>query len=343
MLWSALLVFIVALTYRVIINRGQTWGTPDEKVYSDHAHSWRVGKVYCKAVQEFTTKQNLEVPPTRYGFFAICSALVYVLKTRKCFQVVTWVAATSGALSALVAYQITHDLVSSLLVASSPLSLMLSRRALQDTFGTLTIILAVWAIQSQNAWFLGIALAWAVASREALLLYIPALIVAWYVKTGDWLIGSSTSILGVALAVFMFYLLGGRDLVGVLRKLRLSTDYIRRFQSGMPHRVLVDLALISPVTTLVACIVCLREPLWLVSFVSIALLTHSLVNPKNVRFLLAVDIGVRMLCSDLPGPWPWIVLGIGGIADLCLYKVIGHSKDPVTYNLVVQTNMYQEK
>ena len=66
-------------------------------------------------------------------------------------------------------------------------------------------------------------------------------------------------------------------------------------------------------------------------------------TPKNVRFLFAIEIAIRMLCAWLPPPWPWAVFGLGALADLGLYRACGGCKDPVSYNLFVRTNMYSEK
>ncbi len=336
------LVFAAALAVRAFINRGHTWGTPDEKTYSTYAVDWRIGKKYQASVEAFLSKSALDIPPTRYGFFAVCSGLVTLLKT-PAFQTVTWVAAVSGAAAAPLAYWVTHSLPASLLVASTPLSLILSRRALQDTFAALALLIGVLAIQLQSVGLLTASVALALASREALVLYLPAIFAAWTIRTGRWCIGSAATSGGILAAIVMYYALGGRRLAEIFRKLRQSTDYVRRFQSGDPHRILTDLILVSPVTTIGAIVACTSAPLWLVGFVGISLATHAFIVPKNVRFLLVVDLGARMLCGWLPGPWPWVILGVGLIADLRLYRAFKEVRDTVTYNLVVKAGMYLEK
>jgi hypothetical protein len=179
-----------------------------------------------------------------------------------------------------------------------------------------------------------------VGSREALLLYTPALFAAWGFRTGDWILGGGVLMVGTLGSVVLFYLLGGRDLGAIFRKLNKPTDYVLRVQAGSPHRVLIDQMFVSPVTTVGALVACLQAPTWLVSFVAGALLVHAFVTPKNVRFMLAVDIGMRMLCASLPGVMPWVVLGFGGISDLLLYRVFYLTNDPVTYDLVLKTKMF---
>lgn len=342
-MWISLLVFAVALAYRAYINRGQTKGTPDEKLYSIYAHRWRPGKSYGETIDDFLAKKDLEIPPTRFGFFAVCALASFGKKDwTQCFRPVTWVAAGSAALTAPLAYQVTQDLPSSLLVASSPLSLFLSRRALQDSFTGLLLLVGVWAVHLENAWLLAVALAFALISREAVLLYIPAFLAAWILKCGLWLEGSVAMVVGTVSAVVMYYSIGGRKLLAVLRKLKQPTDYVRRFQSGLPHRLLVDVALVSPVVLVAVLMTWERAPLWLLAFVGVALLVHAGVTPKNMRFLLIVDVCLRMLCAWLPGPWPWVVLALGSIADLWLYRAFGKCEDPVTANLVVKSGMYLE-
>lgn len=341
----SLLVFVVGLAYRAYINRiRRNVATPDEKVYCTYALTWKPGQAYARAVEDFIKKPGLEIPPTRFGFFALCSIFN---RNRPnwtlCFRPVTWISAISAAFLAPLAYQVTHDLPSSLLVASSPLSLFLSRKALQDTFSCVWLLSGVWAIHLGNPWMLGASVVLALASREALVLYLPAFLVAWGLHTGLWVTGGLAVSLGIVVAVLAFYTLGGRQLLGVFRKLKQPTDYIRRFQSGMPHRLLVDLVLISPISLLVVLTSWSFAPLWLLAFTGVAMVVHSAITPKNVRFLLIIDICSRMLCAGLPGPWPWIVLVAGSVADLFLYRAIRDMEDPVTANLVVKLGMYQEK
>lgn len=343
MLWLSLLPFVTAFAYRFAINRNQTWGTPDERVYSTYAEKWRMGSIYRRFTDKFIAQATLEIPPTRYAFFLLCSSLVLIFRAKDSYRVVTWVAATSGAFLAFIAFQITRDLPSSLLVGSSPLSLMLSRRALQDTFAALTVLIGVYAVSLENPWLLGASIALMLATREALILYVPALALAWGVHTQLWLPGIAVISIGSGSAIGLFYLLGGRGLGAIFRKLRQSTDYVTRLQSGMPHRVLVDLAVISPVPLTAALIAAQFAPGWILSFFSLALATHAFITPKNVRFLLTVEIGLRLLCAWLPSPWNWFILGAGSVSDLFLYRAIAMTKDPVTYNLIVNTGMYQEK
>jgi hypothetical protein len=341
MLWLCLPIFSIALALRVAINKGQVTATPDEKVYSTYAYLWRAGKKYSEAVENFLSKPGLEIPPTRYGFFAV-SALVNRGRSSwtSCFRPVIWISAVFGALAAPAAYLITADLPSSLLVASSPLSLILSRKALQDTFTALFVIFALWGVCLENVWVLGASIAGALASREAVLLYLPALFVSWGLKTGHWMNGGLVLIVATGAATLGFYGLGGRHLVSVFRKLRQPTAYVRRFQSGPLHRLLVDLMLVSPLTVFAALTSWAYAPIWLTGFVGIALMTHSLVTPKNVRFLLIVDLAIRMMCAFIPGPVSWGVLLAGLCADFWVYRAVGKVEDPVTVNLVARSRMY---
>ncbi len=344
MLWLCLPLFFVALTYRAYINKGQVTATPDEKVYSTYAITWRAGRAYREAVEAFLSRPGLEIPPTRYGFFAL-SALVNRKRSSwtQSFRPVIWISAVAGALTVPAAYLVTHDLRSSLLVASSPLSLMLSRKALQDTLTAFFMVLALWGVQTGNTWILGTATACALASREALIFYLPAIFVAWGLRTGRWVEGSIALGGATVLAVMGFYALGGRKLLTIFRKLRRPTDYIRRFQSGPLHRLLVDLVLISPLVTVATLMGWSRVPVWLAAFAGTALVLHSFITPKNVRFLLVVDLAIRMMCASLPNPILWAVLVLGSVADLWLYRALGKIEDPVTANLVVRSGMYLEK
>lgn len=336
--------FASAFAVRAWINRGAATATPDEKVYAIYAATWRPGKAYREAIEAFLTKAELEVPPTRFLFFALGALATWRKKVwAQCFDPLTWVSSVSGALAAPLAFAVTSDWKTALLVASSPLSLMLSRRALQDAFATLPVLLGVWAVPLGSPALLAGAVMLTLTTREALLLYLPALAAAWVAGGHAWDQGVLAIGAGSTGAVLAFYAVGGRRLIDIFRKLGQPTDYVRRFQSGMPHRPLVDLVLVSPVTTIGGAVACVWAPLWLVTFVGVALLTHAFITPKNIRFLLPIEIAVRMLCAWLPAPWNWVTLGVGLVVDLRLYFAIGGCKDPVTYNLVVRTTMYTEK
>lgn len=235
-----------------------------------------------------------------------------------------------------MAFQVTHDLPSSLLVASSPLSFFLSRRALQDSFTGLLLLVGVWAVHLESSWLLAVAVALALISREAVLLYVPAYLAAWILKSGaeHWIEGAVALAAGTASAVMAYYAAGGRKLVAVFRKLRQTTDYVRRFQSGMPHRILVDLALVSPVVLVAVLVNWGPAPSWLFGFVAGSVAVHAFITPKNVRFLLVVDIVLRMMCASLPEPWSWAVLVTGSVMDLLLYRAFGKCEDPVTLILL---------
>lgn len=342
MLWLCLPIFLLAFAIRGYLNRGQTWGTPDERTYSIYGQNWRPGKKYLWLIKKFLD-QEPDIPPTRYGFFAVCSVLTALLRAKDSYKVITWVAAVSGSLTAVVAFLVTRSLPATLLVGSAPLSLLLSRRALQDTFAALTLLLAILAVHTQNVWLLGASVTLAVATREALLLYLPALYVAWGTATARWCVGAGSLLGGVISAGALYYALGGRKLLEVYRKLRQSTDYVRRFQSGAPHRVLVDLALMSPVTLIGGMVACSSAPPWVPAFVGVSLGVHAFMTPKNVRFLLVTDLAIRMMCAWLPTPWAWIICGLGLISDILVYRLFLPVRDTVTYNLVVFSKMYSEK
>src|SRR4051812_16414254 len=107
-----LVVLVVSLAYRIIINRERrNVATPDEKTYSSYALTWKPGKAYAKLIEEFLGKNSLEIPPTRFGFFALCRAF----NRRRanwtlCFRPVIWISAVSAALLAPMAFLVTRDL-----------------------------------------------------------------------------------------------------------------------------------------------------------------------------------------------------------------------------------------
>jgi 4-amino-4-deoxy-L-arabinose transferase-like glycosyltransferase len=272
------------------------------------------------------------------------------------------------------------------LLAFSPLATGMARRALLDAPFALAAVAAIWAFH--RAWYrpdwlrlsiLGIVLlaGWLIKESMAFV-YIPMVAIAAYYRFGR---SSRTSprllvplLAAPALAVIPWaWTAGGfRQLIDayvLFVRPQIQSEYVIRLQSGPWFRYLVDLMLLSPVTTLLAVmgfgwVLARREEIalcregrltvvWLVS----GFLPYSLMAMKNVRFALYLDVPLRILAAiaifALMARWtenrklawtPWVLLLIVVCSDAIQFWrifIVGKVYDPVTIHLIRANGLFR--
>ncbi|MBI5432960.1 MAG: glycosyltransferase family 39 protein [Planctomycetes bacterium] len=249
-------------------------------------------------------------------------------------------------------------LVLASLFAGSPLLSGLARRALMDSFATLTLVLAVWGVlawsrdfaSKKRAWLAGAALFALLATKENHVLFLPAF-GAYLTWAGfgrgarvPWL--SAAAVLGAPLAlascVFAFAA-GGvepvRELARVILASPATNDYAVQFGSGPWYRYVIDFVAISPWVTLAALAgvgslllgasVRGRGPLeFFVIFVVCGLTIFALFT-KNVRYLAGLELAWCALATAFAfelgarfGARFALTLGLAFGAAACAFDVI---------------------
>ena len=208
-------------------------------------------------------------------------------------------------------------LLAGLLVAFSPLQLALSRRAWQDGFFSLTVLLALWAFwersrSARKGWdlVLGCALLAALLTKEsAPILVLGFLGTLLYRKfsTGVPLTRSTLTAVLVPLpltALILLALIQDPWLVTRVYGGWLSaTDagpYVTIYSQGPWFRYLIDFLLLSPLTTLLAIGYYFtpgreRGDPFLGRFTLILFVLFSLISLKNIRYVSFLDIPMRIL------------------------------------------------
>lgn len=220
-----------------------------------------------------------------------------------------------------------------LAVGASPLLFLAGRRRLQDApVAALTLAALGFALRGQP-WALGLALFALLSLKEAAVLTIPSLALAWVFGGGDWLplglsLGGGVAAWGTSLLV----LFGGM----ALPMLRAgskghATPYTLDHQQGPWHRLLVDLVLVSPVTTLAA----LFGPWKLLAVVAYILAAHAIAPVRNVRLVIAADLLLRVSAVAAFGWWILPALAV----DLYVSRRLRAVYDPVTAALTSQLGM----
>lgn len=228
---------------------------------------------------------------------------------------------------------VKHGPIAALVVASSPLLFLAARRRLQDSLIAAGTLVALGFALRGNAWGLGLTLFGLLACKEAALLLVPALAGAW------WLGGSSWATFGIAGGAALTAWLG--SLLALFGEMALpmlragaaghSTPYTLDHQRGAWHRLVVDLVLVSPATTLLA----LFGPWQLLALVGALLGAHAIAPVRNVRLVIAADLMLRVSAVAAFG---WWLLPVAAL-DLWISRKLRLVYDPVTAALTSQLGL----
>ncbi|MCK6448216.1 MAG: glycosyltransferase family 39 protein [Planctomycetes bacterium] len=222
------------------------------------------------------------------------------------------------------------------LLAASPLCSGLARRALMDSFATLTLVLAFWAFlgwvrecgSRRGAALFALALFAALVAKENHVLFVPAFALGLVGFTRSerralpWGLALAAFAVPLAAAGATFALAAGGfgrvvELGRVILESPATNEYAQRYGGGPWYRYVVDFLVLSPWVTLAACAaiggLCFarlgrgrRELVFCVAFLAFALLVFALFT-KNVRYLAPLEVAWRALAV-----WFAFELGVRG-------------------------------
>lgn len=210
-------------------------------------------------------------------------------------------------------------LLSGLLAAVSPLQLALSRRAWQDGFFSITVLLAIWAFweRSRSPWkgwdiLLGSALLAALLTKESAAIFVLILVGALLFQ--QWrgaarpphlrsLLAALLFPLPLATLILLILIPDPSLLIRVYSSWLWATGagaYAIAYSQGPWFRYLIDFLLLSPLTTLLAVGYYFgpageQRDQFLGRCTLILFLVFSLLTLKNVRYVSFLDIPARIL------------------------------------------------
>jgi hypothetical protein len=373
-------IMLVAAAVRIVVNDVATYSRADEAYYTEITRAlvrdgWRRG--YPALVEQFLADQNGSLypqpPPLRWGYFAVTTAVCRA--AGRCEpRVLAWVSTVAGVAAVWLTHQLGVALVSppvglaaAALSVTSPLQLAMGRRALQDElYGTTVLVLwlllaPIVSMRASRGRYAAAAavLTFAFSLKETALLLYPMLAV--WLLLGARRRGWRPEDVALLVAPPLLWVLGFAvsahgfgDFVPVVATTRysLSAPYQAQFQAGPPHRLALDLFLLSPLVCLaaVAGFGLATQPAAEGGARTAALLTLTLAltlsfaPSKNVRYAIVLDPLMRILAAwtlvVLAGArrW-WLASGVAlnGACELALFSAVflqGAVYDPVTANLL---------
>lgn len=330
-------VVVAAATLRIAWNDVTQFSPADETHYLAIAKTLAPAMLerYPALAAEYVAHPGAWKFPSflRWGWHGM-GAMVCKVQPDCTHRSLAWISTLSGITAVLLAYGIGRArlgeraaLLGAAFVAVSPLQLGLGRRALQDELVCATVLAALWAAlrvldapRGERAWGRYVtaiaAAALAFSVKETFVLYAPAFVALWLFararRGGGRPLDAALLVVpplvyygGYCLlthTVTQFFAMG-RAAVSVL-----GDGYARAYQSGPPHRCLLDLLALSPLPMLLAAgagavIASSRDPAArgareLATFTALALAPFALMT-KNARFLAAADALAALLAAWL--------------------------------------------
>lgn len=351
---------VIAAAIRIAVNNVVAFSRADETVYLLYARALAAGEGYPKLIRMFVDDPGMWVFPnplrwSYLGLASLCSSSHHALATLSTLSGIVAVALTYWVAREL--FDETAALAAAALAATSPLQLALGRRALADEFFCVAVLASIAALLLYArtkrlpwlaAWIAATTIA--IAAKEQFLFLYPVLLLFWWLRTRavHW---------AWALPPFLFYAVFcalARDLTSFFRIARIITSamtapYAEQYQSGPPHRLLLDSLAIAPLVTIVALAaivgIGLRRDAFAPPYRQLALLAagilavHAALPSQNLRYIVAADpllriLGAAFLLHDArPGRWLGGALAVNAAAELLLFHrvfIAGQVYDPVT-------------
>jgi hypothetical protein len=318
--------------------------------------------------------------PLRWGYLG-AAALVCRLTGEISFRMLATLSTIAGLLSVLLTYLIgaevvgrTGAVIAAALTATSPLQLALGRRALADELFCLAFLITIFTLfrflraekpRARAAWLIGwvAAATLTIAVKEQFLMVYPIVLLFWWLRSARRLALRDIMIwmLPPMLFAAVFCLLSRSVIkffqIATIITSEMGAPYAQQFQSGPPHRIVIDFLAIAPIVTIAtivaAAFLLLRRAqhekaewhlLILLAGIAVA---HALLPSKNLRYLIEADPLARILAASLfwreirSRGWGMIAaaagIAINGAVELMIFVTIFvryEVYDPVTAELL---------
>lgn len=311
-----LALFFAAVAARLFVPSASGGWRGDEVMYLCFAR-WQ-GSIRSLYECWISDPDNFMSPsPLRWGYISLLRNLRLTSYER-----LALLSRVAGAALVLFSAALAPRPEYALLVASSPIAIGLSRRALQDTLAGLFVLLTLVDAYFGNPWLVFLGAFCCLCTKEATVMGLGAIALVFY-RVAPLPIAAAVAAWGLgSLAVLR------ADAVGRLVRIILGhggrNDYTRKYQEGPPWRGFTDLALVSPAVAVG--FFGLPKELWCFCIAYVGI--HGL-QSQTVRTMLPVDAVLRIGTAVVLGKWAILVLAWDLVTAYRLRDVY----DPVTANL----------
>ena len=328
-----LLIVAVGAALRLAVNNERQFAPQDETMYLNYTRI-----LAERGLEGYPAVVRLWVdggpgnwglpPPLRWGYLTVTAAFCAV--AGECdYGHLAWVSTLASILIVAATYLVARTflgeragLLAAAMSVTSPVILGLGRRALQDEFFALMVLLSLWAF----AWALltsdarrdfrryalaAAILTWTFGTKEAFLAFYPAFVVLlverWRAR-GPRLADAMLLAFPPVLFVVVFALLAHGiasffDVGSIIGNQQVvSSDYARQYEAGPPHVLLLSFLVLAPIVTVLAVSWIGRVATarvdrgeYVLAVVILAVLGMFAFLPKDVRYVAGIDPLLRTL------------------------------------------------
>lgn len=306
---------------------------PDEAIYLGQAKALRAGGLHAlrDLGAEYADEPTLKSfpSPLRWLWAALVAVTLPV-------STIFWQVSSALAIGPVV-FWITESWQAALLASTSPLTITLCRRKLQDVPVALAALVTIGFALHHSPVGVAAALFVALSLKESSMFAAPAIVAAWLLSGGAVLPLAASVCAGATAWLAALAILFGKQLPAMLRQAKSGhvTKYAAEHQVGAPHRLLVDLVLVSPSVVLLAAYGASSAQVIAASAVALVV-THAAAPIRNVRFIIAADVLLRVVAvASLPA----VALPILLACDAFIAWRMRWIYDPVTHSLATAMGM----
>lgn len=383
------LILLFAGALRFYWNNVESYSPADESHYLRDAGALVQGGItsYPALVDGYLgdPTRHLFPSPLRWGYLGLAS-LFCSLTGVVSFRALATLSTIAGLLSVLLTFLIGVELVGrpaaifgTALVTTSPLQLALGRRALADPLFCLAFLLAIFMLlrylRAKNpgeraGWLIGwiAATTLTIAVKEQFLLVYPVVLLFWWFRSRRLLTPSllltwtAPPLLYTAIFCLLSASMSKFFKVVWITVSSMGATYTAQYQSGPPHRILIDSLAIAPLVTVAAILAagfialrlsnCAETERHLLLLCAGILVAHAMLPSKNLRYLIELDPLARLLVASfvwreirgrgLGLPTAMATLVVSAAVELMLFVKIFVNRavyDPVTDTLLRALDM----
>lgn len=336
--WLLAAILVAAAALRIGWNNVESYSPADETVYVNYTRTLVDGgffRAYPEIARAFESDSRRWVYPSplRWGYFGLSTLATHIYGSTEP-RALAWLSTIAGILAiplifglALQLFDARVALLAAAFTAVSGIELALGRRALQDEVFCFSVLASAYCVMvivtrrddETPRWFIALAVAsltLSFAIKESFLYLIPAFAVFLLLHRTP----RELRLRHIALFVLppLFYYAGFCLLTrsvglffrtGELVTSAMKAPYVVQYQSGPPHRLLLDFFITTPMVSILAAAAIVFIALTaskrgsersIALFVVIAVAIFALVPSKNLRFHVMLDPFIRLLAA-------WIV------------------------------------
>jgi Dolichyl-phosphate-mannose-protein mannosyltransferase len=312
----------IAAAIRVAVNNVAAYSPADETIYLQFTRALAGGERYATLVQSFIADPSVWVFPNPLRWSWLGATTLFCSIAGECsHRSLATLSTVAGIAAVALTWWIARELfdanvalLAATLAATSPLQLALGRRALADEFFCALVLASIAALvryteSRSRAWLV----AWVVlttltiAAKEQFLFLYPVVLLFWWLRAQRV---SAIDVAAAALPPILFaavFSVLARDVTSFFRIARIITSvmgapYAEQYQSGPPHRIVIDFLAVAPIVTMIAIAAMVRVQSRAQRDVMILaagiVLVHALLASKNLRYVVAADPFLRILAAS---------------------------------------------